>query len=80
MDYKNIIVQSDGGIATITINRPETLNILDDATLLETESALRALDDGRPGAIVLTGAGEKAFVAGGDIAAMSKMNPVFQGK
>lgn len=56
-------------VAILTINRPETLNALDVPTLLEMEAAFGALEaDASVRAIVFTGAGERAFVAGGDIA------------
>lgn len=74
MSYKNIVVEKKAGIATVTINRPEVLNVLNEATLRELESALNELKDGETRIIILTGAGEKAFVAGADIAAMSQMD------
>lgn len=74
MGYKNIVVEKDERIATVTINRPEVLNVLNEATLLELESALNELKDGETRVIVITGAGEKAFVAGADIRAMSQMD------
>lgn len=73
MSYKNIKLEVEGGIAVLTINRPSTLNILNRETLFELESALSMLDDGTPGAIIITGSGERAFIAGGDIAEMSVM-------
>ena len=63
-----IQVEQRGAVAVLTINRPETLNALDIATLLEMESTLDRLEaDATVRAIVVTGAG-RAFVAGGDIA------------
>lgn len=64
-----ILTTRDGAVGTITINRPDTLNALNIPTLLELERALTELeaDDGVH-VIVVTGAGERAFVAGGDIA------------
>ncbi|UKJ76287.1 enoyl-CoA hydratase/isomerase family protein [Azospirillum brasilense] len=64
-----ILTSRDGAVGLITINRPATLNALDVPTLLELERALGELetDDGVH-VIVVTGAGERAFVAGGDIA------------
>ncbi|MDP6708653.1 MAG: enoyl-CoA hydratase-related protein [Alphaproteobacteria bacterium] len=64
-----ILSEVDGNIATLTINRPETLNALDVPTILELESAfaeVEAREDVH--AIIITGAGDRAFVAGGDIA------------
>ncbi|MBK4720862.1 enoyl-CoA hydratase/isomerase family protein [Azospirillum sp. YIM DDC1] len=68
-DERPILTSRDGAVGLITINRPATLNALDVPTLLELERALGDLeaDDGVH-VIVVTGAGERAFVAGGDIA------------
>jgi enoyl-CoA hydratase len=68
MAFENILFQVDQGIATITFNRPKALNALNQALLAEFSTALEeiaAAEDIR--ALVLTGAGEKAFVAGADI-------------
>jgi enoyl-CoA hydratase len=64
-----ILTEVEGNIATLTINRPETLNALDVPTILELETAFAELE-GRDDvhAIIVTGAGDRAFVAGGDIA------------
>jgi enoyl-CoA hydratase len=68
MEYKHILLEKEGEIATITINNPKTLNALDIPTLLELESAINAIrDDGNSKVVILTGSGEKAFIAGGDI-------------
>ncbi|MEQ2128620.1 short-chain-enoyl-CoA hydratase [Caldanaerobacter subterraneus KAk] len=80
MEYKNIEVKIEKGIATITINRPKALNALNTETLEELENVLEVLqnDDGVK-VIVITGAGEKAFVAGADISEMKDMS-VFEAK
>ena len=69
MTDKAIRSEVDGTIATLTIDRPETLNALDVPTVLELETAFAELE-GRDDvhAIIVTGAGDRAFVAGGDIA------------
>ncbi|WP_317124676.1 enoyl-CoA hydratase-related protein [Pelobium manganitolerans] len=68
MNYQNILTQQKQGIFSITINRPEKLNALNKATLAELHQALhQALADAQTGAILITGAGDKAFVAGADI-------------
>jgi enoyl-CoA hydratase len=68
MSYENILVTSDNGIATITINRPTKLNALNKSTIEELSDAFTSLNsDKAVKAIILTGAGEKAFVAGADI-------------
>jgi len=68
MAYEHLQVQTSDGITTITINRPQALNVLAAATMQELEQAfLGARDDPAVGVVILTGAGEKAFIAGGDI-------------
>jgi enoyl-CoA hydratase len=71
----NLLVQRDGAIATLTVNRPDKLNALNAATLDELDAALHDLraDEAVRGLIV-TGAGEKAFVAGADIAELAKLD------
>lgn len=69
MDYQNLLIDSTDGIAIITINRPDKLNALNRATITELHEALKAADaDPAVKVIILTGSGEKAFVAGADIA------------
>ena len=64
-----ILTEKRDAVAILTINRPATLNALDVPTLLELEAAFGALEtDQSVRVIVFTGAGERAFVAGGDIA------------
>ena len=73
MAYENIITETEGGIGTITINRPTKLNALNRATILELSEAFTALDeDAATKVIIVTGSGEKAFVAGADIAEFSE--------
>lgn len=68
-EQKSILCERVGAVGVLTINRPKTLNALDIPTLLDLEAALTELEqDTEVRVIVLTGAGEKAFVAGGDIA------------
>jgi enoyl-CoA hydratase len=71
-----IDVTRDGAVAVVTIAREEALNALDVATLTELRDRLRDVaDDADLRAVVLTGAGEKAFVAGADIKYMSGLEP-----
>jgi enoyl-CoA hydratase len=71
-----IDVARDGAVATVTIDRQDALNALDVATLTELRDRLRELaEDAEVRAVVLTGAGEKAFVAGADIKYMSGLDP-----
>lgn len=66
--YTNLLVETNGQIAEITINRPKQLNALNKETIAELHQALKAADeDAGIGVIILTGSGEKAFVAGADI-------------
>jgi 2-ketocyclohexanecarboxyl-CoA hydrolase len=70
MDYEHIIYETDDGVARLTINRPEVLNAFTRRTLHELEHAYGVLAaDHRVGVVVLTGAGERAFCAGGDVRA-----------
>jgi 1,4-dihydroxy-2-naphthoyl-CoA synthase len=66
--YQDIIVETGGGRATVTINRPARLNALRTTTVRELCRALsEASDDPQVGVLVLTGAGERAFCVGGDV-------------
>lgn len=68
MSYENILVDRDGNIAVITINRPQVLNALNVKTIEDLNEALEDLAaDDAVRAIVVTGAGDRAFVAGADI-------------
>lgn len=71
-----VLLSQDGPIATITMNRPKALNALDHETLVALAQRLdevAALPEVR--VLVLTGSGEKSFVAGADIKAMADLNP-----
>lgn len=69
MSYNNLLTEEiEKGIVRITINRPQKLNALNKETIAELGHAIRAFDDDASiGVIILTGSGEKAFVAGADI-------------
>jgi enoyl-CoA hydratase len=72
----SVAVERDGPVAVLTIDRPDALNALDVATLSELRDRLTELaDDTGVRALVLTGAGDKAFVAGADIKYMSGLDP-----
>jgi len=71
-----VLLDRDGHVATLTLNRPDKLNALNAELLAELGAKLDELaTDASVRVVVLTGAGEKAFAAGADIAAMSEMSP-----
>lgn len=75
MELKNVVFEKHGNIGTVTINRPKALNALNSETLKDLEMVLDVLEnDNDIYVVVLTGAGEKAFVAGADIAEMKDLN------
>jgi enoyl-CoA hydratase len=77
MSYQTLKFEKKDQIATITINRPEKLNALNMAVMGELREAFAYIqDDPEVRVVLLTGAGEKAFVAGADIAELNKNNPV----
>jgi enoyl-CoA hydratase len=71
-----VLVQRDGELVTLTLNRPEKLNALNEELLRELAGAVTELArDASVRCAILTGAGDKAFAAGADIAAMSELTP-----
>ncbi len=75
MNYKNILVETEEDILKIIINRPEKLNALNKQTLAELSHVFSAaLEDTAIGGIIITGSGEKSFVAGADISEFSNYN------
>ena len=77
MNFETIIYQVADRIARITINRPEKLNALSNLTIIELDAAIDdAADDHDVRVIILTGAGDKAFVAGADIGEINTLSPV----
>ncbi|MBP2645499.1 MAG: 3-hydroxybutyryl-CoA dehydratase [Firmicutes bacterium] len=70
-EYVNLLFSNENGIGTITINRPKVLNALNLDTLKELDSLLdKIAKDSSVKVVIITGSGEKAFVAGADIASM----------
>ncbi len=68
MSYQNIVAEHEDHLGFITIDRPKKLNALNKATIKELQDAFMTLDEDRDiRAIIVTGSGEKAFVAGADI-------------
>jgi enoyl-CoA hydratase len=77
MDFKNLLLETSNGIATLTVNRPDKLNALNHETLTELARAFDALEaDPALRLVVVTGSGEKAFVAGADIKELAVQTPV----
>lgn len=76
-ELKYVLVERRDAVAVITVNRPDKLNALNAETVGELRSALeQTAADEHVRAVILTGAGEKSFVAGADIAELSKMTPL----
>jgi enoyl-CoA hydratase len=76
MTYENIIVTTKTAIGTLTINRPTKLNALNKATIEELHHAFNVLELNEDvKVIILTGTGEKAFVAGADISEFANFSP-----
>jgi enoyl-CoA hydratase len=77
MSYENVLTENRDGILWLTVNRPEKLNALNRATLGEISDAIESAgNDDEVWAVVVTGAGEKAFVAGADIVELNTLGPV----
>jgi enoyl-CoA hydratase len=77
MAFENLLYEKKDGIAWITINRPKVLNALNRKTVEEFRDALLdARDDHAVRVLILTGSGEKAFVAGADINELAQHTPV----
>jgi enoyl-CoA hydratase len=78
MSYSTLLLEKrEDGIAVVTINRPDKLNALNAAVIGEIDAVFAELDaDKSVRGVILTGAGEKAFVAGADIAELAKATPV----
>jgi enoyl-CoA hydratase len=75
MEFDTLLVEKAGQVATVTVNRPESLNALNRAMMADLGEAFGQLgEDDEVRVIVLTGSGDKAFIAGADIAEMSRMD------
>ncbi len=77
MTYETLRVETEGGVATVTLNRPKVLNALNHKLIGELHQAFHALrGDDAVRVVVITGEGEKAFAAGADIGELAKLDPV----
>ena len=77
MVFKNIRIEKKESIGTIKINRPQVLNALNKDTIIELSKAVDELDaDKNIKVVILTGEGDKAFIAGADIKQMANMTPL----
>lgn len=75
--YQNILFEVKDHIAFVTINRPEKLNALNNQTMLELKDVFTKIkNDNDIYVVIITGSGEKAFVAGADIAELNKLDAV----
>ena len=73
VETEYIKYEEDGMVGLLTINRPRALNALNSQVLDELDKTLDAIDTNKVRALILTGAGEKSFVAGADIGEMSSL-------
>ena len=81
MTYETLLVEIGDGIATVTLNRPEARNALNRTLIRELGDALEALDgDAQARAIVLRGAGDRAFCAGADLKGMFQEAPILEAR
>ena len=77
MEYKNILLSLEGEIGTLTVNRPKALNALNMETLKDLQKGIEEVKDHpEMKVLIVTGSGEKAFVAGADILEMKDMSPL----
>ena len=77
MDLSNLVYELADGVATVTFNRPKVLNALNTETLAELDGLLAEIaGDDAVRVVILTGSGEKAFVAGADIKELSGLSPL----
>ena len=77
MEYKHLIMEREGALCVLTINRPDALNALNSKVLEELRHAVDAIAaDKELRVVILTGAGPKAFIAGADIGEMAGLTPV----
>ncbi|WP_302630823.1 short-chain-enoyl-CoA hydratase [uncultured Clostridium sp.] len=75
MEFNNVLLEKEGNIAIVTINRPKALNALNSETLKELNAVIEDLENDKEiYCVILTGSGEKSFVAGADISEMKDLD------
>lgn len=75
MEYQYLLFSKEGGIGTVTVNRPDVLNALSHSVYAELYGLFKEIEeDSEVHVVIITGSGEKAFVAGADIATMQPLN------
>ena len=81
LDFNNLTLDQHGDLAILTINRPQSLNALSGELLIELVEAVEAIaETPEVAALIITGAGDKAFVAGADISELSRLDGVYAGR
>jgi enoyl-CoA hydratase len=77
MNFENVLFEKKNSIAYVTVNRPKVLNALNMATMEDLRVAFHDIkNDASVRVVIITGAGEKAFIAGADIGELAKHDPV----
>jgi len=80
MAYQNVILEREGAIAILTVNRPKALNALDALTFDEIEAAVNEVgNDSEIRVLIVTGSGDRAFVAGADIPSLKELTSAHEG-
>lgn len=81
LDFSTLVIDQHGDLAVLTVNRPQALNALSGETLIELVEAVEAIaENAEIAALIITGGGDKAFVAGADIGELSRLEGVYAGR
>lgn len=81
LEFENVQIDQHGPLAVLTVSRPKALNALNAQTLTEISQAVDLIvEDAEVGALIITGSGEKAFVAGADISEFKALGSVYDGR